>query len=161
MNKPDLAPNADRFAPLDAPHPVFSNFPNFESKTFFPNLIGLQLEEIRQDYGRMSMAFREDLTQPAGVVHGGAITALIDTTAVPALASTLSVRPMMLTLDLGVQFLAAATEDLICEVWISKRGRSICFCQAEVYSASGNLIATGNLTYKLLEVELEVAQASS
>ena len=83
-------------------------------------------------------------------MHGGAIAGLIDTVVVPAIASAYESTPGLLTLDMQVQYLSAIIgEDAIGEGWVEKRGRSICFCRAEVRSASGELAATGMLAYKV------------
>jgi uncharacterized protein (TIGR00369 family) len=121
------------------------------SETFFPNVVGLVLEEVRTDYARMRLPYRPELRQPAGVVHGGAITTLIDTVVVPALASAYDEVPFMVTIDLQVRFLNAAREtDLIGEGWVTRRGRSVSFCQAEVRRAlDGDVVAEGWLVYKV------------
>lgn len=38
----------------------------------FPKFLGMKLEEVRLDYGRILLPFRPELNQPAGMVHGGA-----------------------------------------------------------------------------------------
>lgn len=134
---------ADRMA-------YWSRFGRWE-RTFFPNFVGLQFEEIRVDYGRMRLPYRPELEQPAGVVHGGAIATLIDTVVVPAIGSAYEVRPRMLTLDMQIRYLDAAREtDLVAEGWVVRRGRSIVFCQAEVVNdPDGTVVAEGWLTYRV------------
>ncbi len=148
---PDLAPHRDRFTALP-PERVARWLEIFPPRTppTHPAALGMRLEEVRLDYARMRLPFRADLIQPAGVVHGGVIAALIDTVVVPALASPYDTFPGLLTIDLQVQYLGAVRgEDMIAEGWIVKRGRSIVFCRAEVLSASGELVATGTLTYRV------------
>jgi uncharacterized protein (TIGR00369 family) len=118
---------------------------------FFPNVVGLEFEEVRTDYARFRLPYRDELLQPAGVVHGGAIATLIDTVVVPAIASAYEVLPVMMTVDMQIRFLSAAGGiDLVAEGWITKRGRSVCFCQAEVRNANdGGLIAEGWTVYKV------------
>ena len=79
--------HADRFAPL--PPDVVERWAKFGSwdRTYFPSLVGLQLEEVRADYCRMRLPYRPELDQPHGVVHGGAIATLIDTVVVPAVGA--------------------------------------------------------------------------
>ena len=69
----------------------------------FPNVVGLELEEVRIDYGRMRLPFRSELNQPAGMVHGGAIATLIDTVVVPAIGSAYDDFMVMLTIDLQIR----------------------------------------------------------
>lgn len=121
-------------------------------QTFFPQVVGLELEEAKLDYARMRLPYRPELQQPAGVVHGGAIATLIDTCVVPAIGAAYDTMPVMLTIDMQIRFLGAAKErDLVAEGWITKRGRSIVFCQASVVTApDGELVAEGWLTYRVI-----------
>ena len=142
---------AEQFDPLPAERAArWSRFGKWEER-YFPNVVGLELEEVRLDYARMRLPFRPELNQPAGVVHGGAIATLIDTVVVPAIGSAYDEFMVMLTLDLQIRFLGAATEtDLVAEGWITRRGRSILFCQAEVRAVdTGAVAAEGWATYKV------------
>jgi acyl-coenzyme A thioesterase PaaI-like protein len=55
--------------------------------TTFPMLLGLEVEDIRVDYCRMRLPFRDELLQAAGVMHGGAIASLLDQVMVPAVGA--------------------------------------------------------------------------
>ena len=58
-------------------------------------------------------------------------------------------RPL-LTLDMNVRYLKGGKEqDLIAEGWVRQRGRSIVFCDVDVWNEDDELCATGNLTYKV------------
>jgi uncharacterized protein (TIGR00369 family) len=128
----------------------WSRFGRWEQQ-FFPEVVGLELEEVKQDYARMRLPYRPELCQPAGVVHGGAIATLIDTVVVPAIGAAYDELPLMLTIDMQIRYLGAARQaDLVAEGWITKRGRSIVFCQAEVRSEpDGAAVAEGWLTYRV------------
>ena len=142
---------ADQFAELPATRAErWSRFGKWEQR-LFPNVVGLELEEVRLDYARMRLPFRSELNQPAGVVHGGAIATLIDTVVVPAIGSAYDDFMVMLTVDLQIRFLGAASgSDLVGEGWITRRGRSILFCQAEVRTVdTGVVVAEGWMTYKV------------
>jgi uncharacterized protein (TIGR00369 family) len=140
---------ADHFEPLTPERAaLWRNFLNWPGRTLFPNVVGLQLEEIRTDYARIRLPYRDELQQPAGVVHGGAIATLIDTVVVPAVASPYDEVPRMLTLTMNVQYLGAVRgEDAVAEGWVQRRGRSTVFCRAEVQTESGDIAATGELVY--------------
>lgn len=142
--------HADEFAPL-APDAAarWAKFPNW-SRTYFPNVVGLVVEELRTDYARMRLPFRPELEQPAGVVHGGAIATLVDTVVVPAVGAAYDPGWVYMTLTMDIQYLGAVVgEDAIAEGWVTQRGRSIVFCRAEVTTASGKPAAAGTLTYKV------------
>ena len=143
---------ADRFTPLP-PEKLeqWSNFGRWPGETYFPNVVGLEVEELRTDYARMRLPYRPELNQPAGVVHGGAVATLIDTVVVPAVAGPYDERPRMLTVTLNIRFRGAVVEeDVVAEGWIDTRGRSTVFCSAEVVgAATGQVVADGQLVYKV------------
>ncbi len=158
---PDVpSPTSTRAAHFDVLPPQrlerWSRFGRWEER-YFPNVVGLELEEVRLDYARMRLPFRSELNQPAGVVHGGAIATLVDTVVVPAIGSAYDDFMVMLTLDLQIRFLAAAVgTDLVAEGWITRRGRSVLFCQAEVVAVdTGEVVAEGWMTYKVSQPRTE------
>lgn len=131
-------------------HANWATFPDFPGMQIFPQLVGLRQEEIRENYCRLRLPWRPELQQPAAVMHGGAIATLIDTVVVPAVAGVYPERIALFTIDLQMNFLAPVVgQDAIAEGWTIKRGRSIVFCQAEVFSEDGTLTTTASLTYKL------------
>src|SRR5262245_9671519 len=142
--------HADRFAPLpDDAAARWAKFPSWD-RTYFPNVVGLQVEELRTDYCRMRLPYRPELEQPHGVVHGGAIATLVDTVVVPAVGAAYPAGWRYLTLTMDIQYLGAvAGEDAVAEGWVVQRGRSIVFCRAEVTTAGGAPAATATLTYKV------------
>jgi uncharacterized protein (TIGR00369 family) len=117
---------------------------------FFPQFLGLDVEELRTDYARMRLAYRPEFRQPAGVWHGGVIASMIDTVVVPAIGGAYDEPRQLFTIDMQLRYLAPiGEEDAVAEGWVVKRGRSIVFCDAEVRAASGTLAATATLVYKV------------
>jgi uncharacterized protein (TIGR00369 family) len=118
---------------------------------FYPMLLGLDVEETRIDYCRMRMPFKPELLHPGGIVHGGAIASLMDAVLVPAVGSVLGPNDRFSTVDLHVQYIGAVKdEDVVAEGWVTKRGRSVVFCESEAVGASsGRLIARSVLTYNV------------
>jgi uncharacterized protein (TIGR00369 family) len=117
----------------------------------FSTLVGLQVEEVRQDYCRMRLPFRPELRTAGEVVHGGSIATLIDTAAVAAVWSDVDPRVTRgATASLTVNYLAAAQGvDLIAEAHVIRRGRSVVFVDVDVFSPKDERIAKGVVTYKL------------
>ena len=127
----------------------WSQFGKWET-TWFPSWLGIEVEELRQDYAWMRLPYRPELRQPAGVWHGGVIASMIDSVVVPAIGSGYDEPRQLFTIDLQLRYLAPiGEEDAIAEGWIVRRGRQIVFCDAEVRAASGELAATGTLVYKV------------
>ena len=141
---------AEHFSPLPPERlERWSRFGEWDT-VWFPQFLGLKLEEIRQDYARMRLAYRPEFRQPAGVIHGGVIATMIDTVVVPAVGSGYDDARALFTIDMQLRYLAPIVEeDAVAEGWIVQRGRQIVFCEAEVRAASGTLAATGTLVYKV------------
>jgi uncharacterized protein (TIGR00369 family) len=150
-----LAPNATRFDVLPADRAAaWADFPRF-GEQFFAHHVGIVVEELRQDYGRLRLPFGDHLPQPAGVVHGGAIATLIDTVVVPAVGWVYDHNSVSFsTITLHVDYLRPAIDtDLVAEGWVERRGRSVVFCRAEVRrAADAEVVATGALTYSVREI---------
>lgn len=127
----------------------WSNFGNWD-ETYFPNLVGIQLEEIRRDYARMSLPWRPELNQPQGLIHGGVVATLIDTVVVPAIGSAYQGPRRFATIEMSVRYLnTIRQENLVAEGWVTKRGSRVVFCEVEVRTASAVKVAVGNLIYIL------------
>ena len=149
MSHPTIR-HAERFPPL--PAEIAARWKGFGQgdPVYFPQLVGVVLEEVRTDYARMRLPFRAELNQPAGLVHGGAIATLIDTVVVPAIGSAYADPRPFFTIDMHVQYMDPIRgEDAVAEGFVEKRGRSTAFCRVEVRTDSGILASTGVLVYKV------------
>lgn len=143
-------PDTQSFAPLSPERAaLWANFADWDV-THFPQVVGLEVEEIRHDYARMRLPFRPELNQPAGVIHGGALATLIDTVVVPAIGAAYDAIPLMLTLAMNINFIGAVRDqDAVAEGWIVRRGRSVVFCEARVRADDGAMAATATLVYSI------------
>lgn len=125
----------------------WENFGNWPDRTYFPGLVGLQIEELRTDYCRMRLPFRPELEQPQGLVHGGALATLIDTVVVPAIGSAYGPEVQYSTVSMNVNYLGAVRQaDTVAEGWVTKRGRTMVFCRAEATSGD-RTVMEGTLVY--------------
>lgn len=142
---------ADDFAPLEPDKAeAWGNFLNWGNDvTYFPNRVGLELEEVKTDYCRVRLPFDPENLQPAGVVHGGAIATILDTVVVPAIGSGLDPDAGFSTIELHVQYMRALTGDAVAEGWVTKRGRKVVFTRAEVTDTDGRIVAAGTATYAI------------
>ena len=142
---------AEQFAPL--PDDVAARWLKFGSwdRVFFPSLLGMTVQEVRVDYCRMLMQYKPELDQPQGLVHGGAIASLLDAVVVPAVGAAYARDVRISTVDMHVQFMNAAKQtDIIAEGWVTKRGRTVVFCESEAICATtGKVAARSVLTYNV------------
>jgi uncharacterized protein (TIGR00369 family) len=114
----------------------------------------MDLREIEDDRALLALPFREEVVTIGDVIHGGAVSALIDTAAMAAAWSAIEFDgepPKGTTVGLTVDFLTAArAQELQADARVLRRGKSLCFCEVKVHGdADGKLVATGLVTYKL------------
>ena len=144
---------AERFAPVD--EAVVERWRGISrpGDGMFPSLLGLEVVDVRTDYCRMRLPFRDELLQAGGVVHGGVMASLLDAVVVPAVGAGLGRDAVFSTVDLHVQYLRAMfggdrAEDAVAEGWVIRRGRRTVFCESEMFAATtGRLVAKSVLTY--------------
>jgi uncharacterized protein (TIGR00369 family) len=126
----------------------WENFGSWPNAMYFSNVVGIEVEELRRDYARMRLPWRAELNQPMGLMHGGAIATLIDTTVVPAIGTAYEVGRAYSTIEMSIRYVGPVrSEDLVAEGWVSRRGKRVVFCDVEVRTASAVVVASANLIY--------------
>lgn len=118
-------------------------------------VLGWELIAVDPDRGTIEVAFQagEHLLNPAGVIQGGFLAAMLDDTLGPALVATLPPGQFAPTLDLHVQFLRPARPGrLIGHGRIVQRGKEICFLSGELHAADGKPLATATATARIQTV---------
>jgi len=100
------------------------------------------------------VSYRPDLTQPAGIMHGGVIATLIDTGIAHALLVTDRFQELreqngaLVSIDLRVKYLRPVSEGTIeCEAKVVRLGRTILHAEALVTDDKGREVARGDATY--------------
>jgi uncharacterized protein (TIGR00369 family) len=115
--------------------------------------LGISLEEMEPDRARLALPFNESLPTIGDVVHGGAISSLIDTAAAAAAWSGADVpeRPRASTVGLTVDFLSPARgKDVSADARVVRRtGSGICFIEVSVTDSDGTQVALALVTYQL------------
>jgi uncharacterized protein (TIGR00369 family) len=123
---------------------------------FIPNsphaaALGIRLTSIGTDEAVLELPFKPELATLGDVVHGGAISTLIDTAAMAAAWASDEVpeNPAGSTVALSVNFAAAAAGvDLRAAARVAKRGRRLSFCEIQATDPNGGLVAHGIATYR-------------
>ena len=114
--------------------------------------LGMRLETIEPDHARLAMPYRDELATIGDVVHGGALSALVDTAAMTASWSAHDASGDLrgTTVGLSVDFVAAARgSEVTADARVLRRGKSLCFCDVDVTDSNGALVAKAIVTYKL------------
>jgi uncharacterized protein (TIGR00369 family) len=115
-------------------------------------LLGWELLSIDPDAGTIEVAFAatNQFLNPAGVIQGGFVAAMLDDTMGPALVATLGPGQFAPTTDLHVQFLRPARPGrLIGRGRVVRRGKDVAFLAGELADASGQIVAVGTATAQI------------
>ena len=111
-----------------------------------PIMDTLDFEDFRPEPGKVVVTMRaqEFHYNPLGTVHGGVLSALLDTAAACAVHTTLAPGEGYTSLDLTVKFLRPVTVAsglLTCEGTVIQRGRRTALAQAQLTDEAGKLVA--------------------
>ncbi|MBR0950424.1 PaaI family thioesterase [Bradyrhizobium canariense] len=106
--------------------------------------------DAEQQVIKVEMQARPEFLNPAGLIHGGMLAAMLDETLSPALATTLGPGEFAPTLEIKVNFVLPAKVGRVLGTGrIVSRGRSICFMEGQLRDEHGTLLATGSATSKI------------
>ena len=111
----------------------------FEHSPFIQEL-GMQLVSMDVDRVEVELPYAETLATAGDVVHGGAISSLIDTAAALAAWSghDVSAGTRWGTVGMSVNFLSSGRgQALRARARVTKRGKTICFCDVDVRDEIG------------------------
>lgn len=114
----------------------------------FAQFLGIELVSASAGAATLRLVIRPDLTQNQGLLHGGAMASLIDTTTAFAIVSQLAKPEKFTTVDLTINYLRPVTAGTItCQARVIRAGRRLLTLSAEVHDDAGNLTAIGTSTY--------------
>ena len=117
----------------------------------FARHVGIEIESLEADRARLRLPFTDAVATMGDLVHGGAVSTLVDTAAMAAAWCTEDVPDTLrgTTVGLTVDFVSAGRGDIVADASVLRRGGSLCFCDVEVFDGDGRLVAKGLVTYKL------------
>jgi uncharacterized protein (TIGR00369 family) len=114
----------------------------------FTNLLGIEITEAADGYAEGRVEMREDLSSVPGrsIAHGGVTYSLADTVGGAAVISqTQDVSP---TVDMRMDYLAPATDDLFAEAEVLRLGGSVAVTSIDVWDVDDHHVATARGVYK-------------
>ncbi len=131
----------------------FASFPFFK-------LMGFELIEVEPGRAKIGMTWRPDLIQPAGILHGGALAALVDT----SIAHSILLTPQYLeakakggrlvSVDLRIKYLRPVTSGMVySEARAPRVGRLITHTSAIVTDGEGREVVTGDSIYMMVSAD--------
>lgn len=113
-------------------------------------LLGLRVDEAREGICRAHVDTREEHFNPNGVMHGGVLFSLADTSMGAALYTLLSAREICTTIEVKMNFLKPVTAGrLTCETRVLRRGRTTAVLESHLENGEG-LVAVALGTYAIV-----------
>ncbi|HZO58429.1 MAG TPA: molybdopterin converting factor subunit 1 [Solirubrobacterales bacterium] len=113
----------------------------------------LGMRPLLTEPGHMRWEFQatELMLNPAGLVQGGFVTAMLDESMGCAAIAQLGPGRTIPTLELKVSFLKPTRPGrLVCDGHVVQMGKSVAFLEAELRDDDGNLVATATATARVV-----------
>jgi len=117
----------------------------------FAQFLRVRVAQVSHERALLRLPFQEDNANQGGVLHGGATASLIHMAGTLAAWTGLDLQaePLVNTVDLSIQYLAAAMrEEITAEAMVLHRGRDIFFLDVTVHGAAQQLISKGLMVYR-------------
>ena len=114
----------------------------------FPEHLGFRVERAEQGESRVTMALRSEHLNNHAHGHGGVVMTLLDSTMAHAALSRVDYAREVVTVDMHIAFMRPTQGHLVAEGRASGGGRSVCFCEATVTDASGEVTARAMGTFR-------------
>jgi uncharacterized protein (TIGR00369 family) len=106
----------------------------------FVRFCGIEALDVVEGRTRLRLALRPEHANNLGIAHGGVICTLLDV-ALGTAARLRAGRPVV-TLDMQARFVAPGRDILLAEGRVTRAGRSVIFCEAEIRDPAGDLVAS-------------------
>lgn len=114
----------------------------------FSEHLGLAVERAEGGESVVSVALRPELLNNHANGHGGVLMTLLDSAMAHAALSRVDYAREVVTVDMHIAFMRPASGLLRAEGRATGGGRSVCFCEATVTDASGEVAARAMGTFR-------------
>jgi 1,4-dihydroxy-2-naphthoyl-CoA hydrolase len=117
----------------------------------FAGVLGMEFTHLAPERVEATLKVRQELKQPWGIVHGGAVMTLADTVAGAGAYMNLGQDQETVTVELKINLIEAVREGTIrAEALPLHRGRSTSIWEARIMDETGRLVAVSLSTHLVL-----------
>jgi uncharacterized protein (TIGR00369 family) len=117
----------------------------------YHRLLEIEATEIREGESRIQMLFKQELTHPYGMVHGGAIASLADSAVAMALISLVEPKDRITTIEFKINFFVPVSKgEIKAHAKIIHKGSKTAVGDVEVINEGGKLVAKVIATYSIM-----------
>jgi len=118
----------------------------------FAGVLGMEFTHLAPERVEATLKVRQELKQPWGIVHGGAVMALADTVAGAGAYMNLGQDQETVTVELKINLIGAVREGTIrAEALPVHRGRSTSIWETRLTDEAGRLVAVSLSTHLILD----------
>jgi uncharacterized protein (TIGR00369 family) len=115
----------------------------------FPGHCGFRVVDVRRGYSRLEVENRTALSNPSGIMHGGASFGMADTAVAVALFSLYGFGNALLTIEMNINYLEPISPGLVtAEAFVLRHSRRSAYAEVDIWSA-GKLAARASTTYMI------------
>jgi len=137
--------------PADLRQAIMDRF-NLDNPTF-AGFMGFRVVDLRRGYARLEVENRSELTNPSGVMHGGASFGLADTAVAAALVSIYGGRAALLTIEMKINYLEPIFPGIVtAEAYVLRSSRRSAYAEVDIW-AGGKLAARASTTYMIKDLD--------
>jgi uncharacterized protein (TIGR00369 family) len=116
----------------------------------FEQLLHMDIVQASDGQATLTMPFHLEFAQGAGLMHGGALVSLADTTVVMAIKSVVPPETHFATISLASKFLYPVKQGIVTAIGkITKREGRVLWGQATIYNETHKAVMEFWSTYKL------------
>ena len=120
---------------------------------FFPGYLGFRAVDIRRGYAKLEVENRQELSNPVGIMHGGASFGLADTAVAAALISIYGPGNALLTIEMKINYLEPILPGPVAaEAFVLRSSRRSAYAEVDIWSG-GKLAARASTTYMIRKIE--------
>lgn len=121
----------------------------FDIEIPFAALLGIRKVAVAPGSVTTALSIKPELMNSWHVSHGGALMSLLDLTLGMSAKSLDPASNGATTVELKVNFLAAATGEVTAQGHAQRAGRSLVFAEGEIRDSGGKILAKATGTFKL------------
>ena len=122
----------------------------------FQHFVGIEVIQLGDGKSVLQLELKDHHFNLYGIPHGGVHATLLDIAMGTAASfpDTSGLEVDSVTLNLSVDYIAPpASKNLIARGKVTKKGKSIAYCTAEIFDEDKTLVASGRSIFKLYDRE--------
>ncbi len=133
---------------------------DFLPKIPFNTLLGVKLTRVHRDGVTIECALRHELTNSAGVAHGGVAAAMADVAVGMAISRHFGGKRKITTVEMKINYFRPASEGhIFARSYLLRLGSTLGIGSVDLTDTKRNLIGTAIVTYMFLDARGKDAPA--